>query len=228
MTRMPQINDINALSAFLLGLAGSLHCVGMCGGIVGTFSLIIPKTHAHLPYLVAYNLGRIISYCVAGAITGYLGSITTLNFAYGGQALQFISALFLLLMGLYLGNWWHGLTRLERMGHLLWKRIQPLSKRFIPFKHPGYAIPYGMLWGWLPCGLVYSALTWSLASGGAIKGMVLMLFFGLGTLPALISLGSSQNLIRKVLTNPHLKKIIALTLVVFSLILFMSVFLNHR
>jgi sulfite exporter TauE/SafE len=122
-------------------------------------------------------------------------------------------------MGLYLGNWWRGLTHLERLGHSLWKHIQPLSKRFIPFKHPGHAIPYGMLWGWLPCGLVYSALTWSLASGGAIQGSTIMFFFGLGTLPALISLGSSQNVLKKILSNYHLKQVIALTLIVFALIL---------
>jgi sulfite exporter TauE/SafE len=200
----------------------------MCGGIVGTFSLIIPKSHTHLPYLIAYNFGRIFSYCVAGGITGYIGSITTLSFARGGQALQLISALFLLMMGLYLANWWRGLTHLERLGHHLWKRIQPLSKKFIPFKSPVNAIPYGMLWGWLPCGLVYSALTWSLASGGMIEGVQVMFFFGLGTLPALISLGGSQKLIKDILTNSYLKQIIALTLIAFALILFMSVFLSHR
>jgi sulfite exporter TauE/SafE len=200
----------------------------MCGGIVGTFSLIIPKTHAHFPYLIAYNFGRISSYCLAGGITGYLGSITTVNLAHGGQILQFISALFLLFMGLYLGNWWRGLTHLERLGHYLWRRIQPLSKKFIPFKHPVNAVPYGILWGWLPCGLVYSALTWSLASGGAIEGVLIMLSFGLGTLPALMSLGGSQNIIRNILNNSKLKQIIALTLISFALILLMSVFFNHR
>ncbi len=200
----------------------------MCGGIVGTFSFIIPKNTPHLPYMLAYNTGRIFSYCIAGGITGYLGAITTINLASGALILKIISAMFLLLMGLYLGNWWRGLTKLERVGYFVWKYIQPYSKKFIPFKSPLSALPYGMLWGWLPCGLVYSALTWSLASGGFFEGITIMFSFGLGTLPALLSLGSSADTLKKLLNDPRLKQIIALTLILFALILLWSTFQNHR
>lgn len=211
------MNEFSLLSAFLIGIAGSVHCVAMCGGVVSALSFAIPEQKPVLPYLLGYNLGRIISYTIAGAVTGYAGSIFANKASHGIQILQWLSALFLILMACYVGGWLNWLKKFEQLGGRLWKYIAPVSKRLIPFKHPIYALPYGFIWGWLPCGLVYSTLVWSLASGSMINGALSMLFFGLGTLPALITLGSLGNQIKSLLNKPLFKQAMAGLLVLFAL-----------
>ncbi|MDO9188302.1 MAG: sulfite exporter TauE/SafE family protein, partial [Sulfurimicrobium sp.] len=94
-----------------------------------------------------------------------------------------------LALGLYLAGLWQAVTRIERLGGLLWRRLQPFSKSLLPVRNPLQAFLLGTLWGWLPCGLVYSVLITALASGSAISGAAAMLAFGLGTLPNLIAMG---------------------------------------
>lgn len=214
---MNVMTELSLFSAVLIGLAGSVHCVGMCGGIVSAFSFVIPKGAAQWPYILAYNVGRIGSYTILGGLTGYMGSLVTANLSGGLMALQLISAGFLVLMACYIGNWWRGLSHLERFGSVLWRKIRPWSKTLLPFKHPLYAVPYGVIWGWLPCGLVYSTLTWSLASGNGYQGAAIMLCFGLGTLPALIAMAASIESIKLLLTHPLTRQIVAVCLVVFAL-----------
>ncbi len=188
--------EISYLAAFLVGLSGGVHCVGMCGGIVGALSFGLPQESRgrparFLPFLVAYNTGRLISYAIAGALMGGVGLLAA-NMAAMHQvrlALGVIAALFLLAMGLYLGGWWHGLARVERIGTLLWRKIEPLGRRFIPVRVPRQALLLGLIWGWLPCGLVYSVLIWSISSGDPLHGALVMLSFGLGTLPNLLLMG---------------------------------------
>ncbi|MCC2615710.1 sulfite exporter TauE/SafE family protein [Aestuariibacter halophilus] len=211
--------DLNLVSAFLIGLAGSVHCIGMCGGVVSALSFAIPRQKAAWPYHLAYNFGRIFSYSVAGAITGSLGGIATYGISGAGVWLGMISAIFLILLGLYLGQWWTVLSRLESLGHRIWRRLQPLGKRWVPFKNPFYALGYGIVWGWLPCGLVYSTLTWSMASGSALMGAGVMFAFGLGTLPALLTVGSSATTVRELMANALFRKTISLILVLTGLIL---------
>ncbi len=187
------MTEINLISAFLIGIAGSVHCIGMCGGIAGAFTFAIPKNASVLPYIYSYNIGRILSYTAAGAVTGYLGSIFSSSLVLGLAILQSLSIVFLVLMALYISDIFKALSVLERAGNHLWKRIQPLSKKLIPFKSPVHAVYYGMIWGWLPCGLVYSALTWSLAANSALNGALFMLAFGAGTLPALIATSLGAN-----------------------------------
>lgn len=214
--------DISLISAFLIGIAGSVHCVGMCGGIVSAFSFILPKHQSALPYMLFYNIGRISSYTIAGAITGYLGSILTINLNTPLSILTLLSSILLLLMGLYIGGWWQILTVIEKAGSVIWKRISPYSKRFLPFKSPLQAFPYGFIWGWLPCGLVYSTLSWSLASGSAFMGAAVMFAFGLGTLPALLSLGATTGSIKSLLSHSVFRKSVALLLIAYSLLLIIN------
>lgn len=212
--------ELSLLSALLVGLAGSVHCVGMCGGVVGAFSLMLPRQQAHWPYLLAYNTGRISSYTLAGALTGWLSSLIRLQVEQSLFYLQLLSATFILLLALYIGQWWQALAYLERGGRLLWRFIQPLTRHFVPLRSPLAALPYGMLWGWLPCGLVYSTLSWSLASGSIGQGALLMLCFGLGTLPAMLLLGSSAQSIKQQLASPVSRKVIASLLLLMSLWMF--------
>ena len=205
------------VAAFLIGIAGSVHCVAMCGGVTAGLSLATPKHANPLPFILSYNLGRIASYAIAGAITGYLSQILSHQLQAGVAWLTLISGIFLLLLAAYIGNWWNGLRYLEQLGQKIWRYISPMSKRFIPFSSPIAALPYGMIWGWLPCGLVYSSLTWSLASESTVKGALIMLFFGLGTLPSmLLAAMSAQNLIAT-LKKPQTKQIMAIFLFLFGL-----------
>jgi sulfite exporter TauE/SafE len=218
------MNDLNLITAFLIGLAGGVHCIGMCGGIASAFSFAIPKGSSSTTYIFAYNLGRISSYAMAGAITGYLGAIASSSIATTLPILNIISAVFLILLALYISDWWKGLSVLERLGGHLWRKIQPYSKKLIPFRHPVYALGYGAIWGWLPCGLVYSALTWSLASGSASSGALFMLMFGLGTFPALIATSLGASFLIPVFQNPMVRRVIALIFITFAIFLLLPLF----
>jgi len=218
------MTDITLLSAFLMGLAGGVHCIGMCGGIASAFTFAIPKDGSHGIYILAYNCGRILSYSVAGAITGYLGSIASTSIHTSLPILTLISATFLILLALYISDWYKGLAYFERIGAHLWRKIQPLSKKLLPFKHPGYALAYGMVWGWLPCGLVYAALTWSLASGSTINGALFMLMFGLGTFPALIATSFGATFLIPLLQHKITRNVIAISLLSFAIVLIFRMF----
>lgn len=181
--------DSGVLALFIVGLLGGGHCAGMCGGIVGALSLQSPQGGAAAILVhLAYNLGRIGSYVLAGLLAGLLGQAAG-NLMAVQNGLYLFASLMLIAMGLYLLGITQFLTPLERGGQALWRRIQPLTRRFLPVSGIAQALPLGLLWGWLPCGLVYSALTTALASGSAGQGALLMLAFGLGTLPNLLLAG---------------------------------------
>jgi sulfite exporter TauE/SafE len=180
--------DSGYFALFLVGLLGGTHCVGMCGGIVGALSLGGPaRWSMHL----AYNAGRILSYTAAGALAGALGAA---GIGLGGDApvrilLYLIANLMLVALGLYLLGVTRALAFTERLGQRLWLRIQPLTRRFLPARTAAQAFPLGVLWGWLPCGLVYSALATALGSASVAGGALAMLAFGAGTLPNLLAAG---------------------------------------
>jgi sulfite exporter TauE/SafE len=211
-----KMSDLSFISAFVIGLAGGVHCVGMCGGIVGAFAYAVPKNAAMLPYTLAYNIGRILSYIIAGSITGWAGYLFAQQVNQGIIILQFVSGIFLFLLGLYVSGWWQGLSNIEKLGSKLWQVIRPWSKKLLPFKSSLHALPYGMIWGWLPCGLVYSVLTWSLASGSALQGAMIMAGFGLGTLPIMILMATGFDKIQHVIQNPKIKVLMGLLLIIFA------------
>jgi len=141
--------------------------------------------------LLAYNLARIASYMLAGALLGGVAALAVywLDIRLLQKTLQWIAALFMLLLGFYLAGWWTVLVRVEKIGAALWRTIEPLARQMLPVKTISQALLLGLLWGWLPCGLVYSVLIWSVASANAVDGAILMLCFGLGTLPNLLAMG---------------------------------------
>ena len=175
----------------------------MCGGIVSALSFQMPvraggDTERHAtggspPWLIhlSYNLGRISSYAIAGAVMGALGSLgLLLNNALPVQMTLYVAAnLMMIALGLYLTGMTGALAFTERAGQWLWQRVQPMTKRFLPVRGPAQAFPLGMLWGWLPCGLVYSVLAMALLTGSAERGAATLLAFGLGTLPNLMLAG---------------------------------------
>ncbi|WP_426811115.1 sulfite exporter TauE/SafE family protein [Pseudomonas sp. WOUb67] len=186
-------------SALVLGLLGGGHCLGMCGGLMGALTLAIPPEQRgrRLRLLLAYNLGRILSYASAGLLLGMAGWAVASSPA--ALALRVVAALLLIAMGLYLAGWWSGLTRIEALGRGLWRHIQPVASRLLPVASLPRALLLGALWGWLPCGLVYSTLLWAASQGNAGYSAALMLAFGLGTWPVLLATGLAAERVNALL-----------------------------
>lgn len=212
---------ITLLSAALVtGLFGSVHCLGMCGGIVGvlTMGLSHPIKQSYfnwLPYLLAYNLGRISSYMLAGGLVGWLGS--QFEPWLPVQVHVWISSLFMIALGLYISGWWPGLVKLEQLGSYLWRHLAPLGHYFLPVNNPFRALSLGMVWGWLPCSLVYTALALSLASGSAGAGGLVMLVFGLGTLPMLLVMGSAIRRLTQFTHQPLVRRMMGAVIILFGI-----------
>ncbi len=187
--------ELSIAAAFMVGLLGSTHCIGMCGGIVGALTMGLPETTRRspvklLPYLLTYNSGRLISYALAGLLVGLLSSVLGNVFQLGRFPIGgIVGGLFMVALGLYIGGWFETLSWLEKLGGNVWKKIEPFGRRFMPVKSPSQALALGFFWGWLPCGLVYSTLALAATSGSAINSAMLMLAFGAGTLPMLLVIG---------------------------------------
>ena len=204
-------------SALIIGLLGAGHCIGMCGGLMGALTMAIPPEHKaqRFKLLLGYNLGRVSSYGIAGVLFGLGGwALQNSPLALG---LRIFAALLLIAMGLYLAGWWFGLNRLERAGQHLWRYIQPLTKRLLPVTSLPKAILLGALWGWLPCGLVYSTLIWSASQGNALHSGLLMVLFGLGTWPVLIISGLAAEQLKQFLQRQAVRMFSGLLLILFGL-----------
>lgn len=193
----------------MIGLLGGVHCVGMCGGIVSAFSVATPRRPFPVPVtngagavasvavfdgagrVIAYNAGRLASYAIAGGIAGGVAQgVRTLSFMSSLQVGGYwLANLMLVALGLFLMDAWRGLAKLEAAGQVVWRRVQPLVKHLLPVDSMTKAFALGGLWGWVPCGMVYSVLLTAMLSGSAVSGAAVMLAFGAGTLPVLITMG---------------------------------------
>lgn len=226
------INDpLTYTTAFVVGLLGGAHCIGMCGGIMNALSFAIPEQRHTFtqvsPIILLYNIGRIASYTMAGAIVGLLGGYLQQTGSQIGPTLRIIAGLMLIAMGLYLAGWWRGLTYLEKLGGHIWKYLQPIGNRLMPVTKPSQAILLGTIWGWLPCGLVYSALTWSTTSSSWQQSALVMLCFGLGTLPAMLLTGTFAHQVKVWIQKATVRNIAAILIIAFG-IWTMSWTLYHR
>lgn len=210
--------ELSLLAAFLVGLLGGGHCVGMCGGIVGAVTVSLPGSKPKLGFLLGYNSGRILSYTVAGVLAGAVGASSFfLDHVLPVEKILYeLASLMLVLLGLYLAGIWHGVTYLERLGSNAWKKLQPYTKRFLPIQTLKQAFAVGTLWGWLPCGLVYSVLVAALATGSPAKGGALMLAFGLGTMPALLAMGMAAVRLKTWLQNVWVRRLSGLAVIGFG------------
>jgi sulfite exporter TauE/SafE len=183
-------------AVFLTGLLGGVHCMGMCGGIVAALSGTGGSSRVGLQ--LGYNLGRITSYTAAGAVAGFAGSLgLLLDGALPVQlALYILANLVLIALGLYLAGVSHVATALERLGTGLWRRIQPVAAKLLPADTLPKAVALGLLWGWIPCGLVYGILVTAVLSGDPLTGAATMAAFGAGTLPNLLLAGIAWRKLR--------------------------------
>lgn len=218
-------DTLSLVAAFSAGLLGGVHCLGMCGGIVSALTLGLQlesggAKRSVWPFLLAYNGGRVLSYGVAGAIMGGVGALimAAAPVQWVQHLLLVAAGIFMILLGLYLGGWWPVLSRIEHLGSALWRRIEPLGRRFIPVRSAGQAFVVGVLWGWIPCGLVYTLLIWAVASGGVLEGAALMLAFGAGTLPNLLAMGLLAGVLAEKLRRPQVRWAAGAVLVAFGVV----------
>lgn len=212
------MTEFSIIAVFFVGLLGGVHCLGMCGSIVGILTGQLPKDGARWPFHLAYNSGRIASYTVAGILVGAIGQAgLLLRDVVPVQHLLFaLSSLMLVALGLYLAGIWNMVRRIEQAGNVLWQRIQPLTRLVFPITSPLRALMLGMIWGWLPCGLVYSVLVTALASGNPQSGALIMLAFGLGTLPNLLAIGLFWERCRRWVQSPRVRLFAGLIVMAFG------------
>ncbi len=210
-------------SVLVIGLLSSLHCLGMCGGIMGALSMSLPadvrNNRMRLGLLVtSYNLGRLSSYMLAGALAATFGvevlAMLGLDDDAAHTVLRVLGAGFIAAIGLYLGGWFPQLIQLEKIGQPVWKQIEPMARRLMPVKVSWQAFLYGMLWGWLPCGLVYVVLLMTVTAGSTLEGALMMGAFGLGTLPAMLSAGIMLGWVRKLGQSKRARQILGAALVI--------------
>lgn len=200
---------------FVAGLLGGGHCIGMCGGIVAALTLNLPTGSRRWAFVLAYNIGRIASYTVIGALLGAVAGAAMPHLRPLQIGLYLLANLLIIGMGLYLAGLSGAITLIERLGAPVWRRMQPLVRTLLPVRSTGQALLAGGVWGWVPCGLVYSASLSAMASGSPGRGALAMLCFGLGTLPNLLVLGAFADTLRAGLQNRTIR--LAAGLVVMAL-----------
>lgn len=180
-------------AAFAAGLIGSAHCLGMCAGISGLFAVgaNVASLRAQIPLAFAYNAGRIVSYCVLGALTGGAGAWLAASLPGLAAPVRIISGVLIVFIGLQVAFGMRLLAPIEAVGARLWDRLAPLAQTMIPTTSMPRALGLGLIWGWLPCGLVYSAVLIAAGTSSATSGALVMAAFGIGTLPAMVLSGLS-------------------------------------
>ncbi len=171
------------------------------------------------PYILLYNLGRLLSYTIAGALFGGIGAIlyNTISPHFGYLFLQYFAALVMISVGLYIAGWFPKYAYIERLAAPIWHFLEPYGRALLPVASPLQAFAYGMIWGWLPCGLVYSALLLTITSSGSLEGGLFMLAFGIGTLPAMMGIAMVAEKIVRYARQPAVRVVAGLFLVILGL-----------
>ena len=180
------------LSAALLpGLLGSAHCLGMCAGISGLFgvSAEVRTLRRQVPMAIAYNVGRVLTYALLGVIVATFGGALVDAKPTLARPILLVTGVVIILIGLQVAFNWRLLNPIERMGAVLWQKLAPIAKIFVPVTNVPRALGLGLIWGWLPCGLVYSVLLIAATSARPLHGAATMIAFGIGTMPAMIMTG---------------------------------------
>jgi hypothetical protein len=215
------------ISAFLLGLFSAVHCITMCGSIIGALTLSLSKEAREnqskmFSYVLNYNLGRLFSYGTAGAIVGLLSSpLVEFN---GHAVLRYLSSVVMIAMGLYLAGWFPEFARMERMGAPIWRWLQPIGQKLLPVKTRTQALFLGIIWGWLPCGLVYAALAVAATVGDPGKASLVMLAFGAGTLPAVMGAGLFTGMLATMARVRQLRQIAGVLIIAMAMV---TAFFDH-
>lgn len=212
------------INAAFVGLLSTVHCLGMCGGIAGALMFGVDAEQRKRPtrmfgYAAAYNFGRILTYSAAGALVGWFGQ-GLFDFALPAHAHIYplvAATVFMMALGLYIAGWLPGFARIESAGLPIWKKLEPISRRLLPINSLAQALGFGLIWGLLPCGLVYTLLIWSVSLHDPVKSMLFMASFGLGTLPSVMSAGIVSGALARIARNPRLRAAAGLIIVAMAL-----------
>jgi len=193
-------------TAFVTGLLGSAHCFGMCGGISGLFAMNVnvASLKTQFPKAIAYNAGRVLSYAILGTAVAVLGKTLVSGIPNIAAPVRFASGALIILVGLQLAFGWRILAPLESAGAKVWNRIAPAAKALVPVESVAQAIGLGLIWGWLPCGLVYSVLLLAATTAEPTAGGLVMVAFGLGTMPAMIATGIGASRLAQFMNGKRL------------------------
>ena len=182
-------------AALITGLLGSAHCLGMCGGISGLFAVnaSIRSLGQQFPLAIAYNAGRIATYAMLGIVVAMLGKGAVGLIPDLAAPVRLASGVLIILVGLQVAFGWRLLSFVENVGARLWRRVAPAAKGLVPVENPLQALGLGLIWGLLPCGLVYSVLLLAATTTESSSGALVMIAFGLGTMPAMVATGVSAS-----------------------------------
>lgn len=196
------------ISALVMGLLGSGHCLAMCGGVASSLTLAVKDKAQIKRYTLLYNLGRVLSYCIAGALAAGISQQFASQSTTFSYALSILSGVFMILVGLYIMRLTFSLNWIESFGKVaIWQHLVKLNKRLLPINTKTKALAYGMLWGWLPCGLVYSALLFAVSTQSAVQGATFMLLFAIGTLPAMVGLAFAAEKFKQILNHTMMRMV---------------------
>ena len=193
-------------AAFVTGLLGSAHCLGMCGGISGLYAVnaAAASLKTQVPKAIAYNLGRVLTYAILGVLVALLGKTMVGSIPKLAAPIRLASGLLIILIGMQVAFNWRVLAPIENAGAKLWRMIAPSAKGFLPVQSATQALGLGLVWGFLPCGLVYSVLLLAATTADAASGGLVMLAFGLGTMPAMLATGLSASKLGQILNRRRL------------------------
>jgi uncharacterized protein len=226
------MNIATLLSALLMGLIGSTHCVGMCGGSISTLSTNFSGNSNQQSFWIqlSYNVGRITSYSFIGLLVGFFSSKLIEMLPNPHAFSMKVSGIFFILLGLYVSQLLNSFKYLESSGHKLWVRIEPFGRKYLPAKTSFDAWKLGLVWGWLPCGLVYSALALAMTQTNPLHAALTMTVFGLGTLPTLLLIGHFAQNLKAILQNKTFRMVLGLCLIVYgaSQVAGFSMFMMHN
>jgi len=210
--------------ALLMGLFSAFHCLGMCGSIIGSLTLSLKREIREnkrllLPFVASYNTGRVLSYSMAGMLAGFAENVLTIPFGegHGHRILQILSAIVMLGAGLHIGGWFPRFAYIEKFGNVVWRRIEPYGRRLVPVETLPRAFVFGMVWGWLPCGLVYTALALAATTGDVFRSTFTMLAFGLGTMPAVMGVGIMTSWMVKLSNMKRFRELTGIVLILLAL-----------
>jgi sulfite exporter TauE/SafE len=215
------LGGITLAAAYIAGIASSLHCLVMCGGVSGALGMraraLGASASRSLLHGIGYQIGRIFSYVIAGALCGAFGQAlaSMINVVQVGSLLHVLAGVLLITLATRFLFGWRLLDRLERAGAVVWRQLAPLARR-----NNGNGVAnsllLGALWGWMPCGLVYSMLLFAALAGTAIQGAAVMALFGLGTLPAMLGSTLLASQLQRFTRRPGFSKFSGALLLLFG------------